>query len=161
MSPDERDLVFRVFFEGCPAELPENVHIDLDLLRRISGFTPNKILRLLDGLNSLGFYVDLREGSDHEGIGAFDRIVVIEWHDMTSDEDVAGNATLEANEMISGGMEGFCEEHALEKWRRLDFSQLASATSSTDRHERNEALNTTTTGVAPEADRATRGRHSR
>jgi hypothetical protein len=139
MSPDERELLFRVFVDGCSAELPDNVHIDLDLLRRISGFTPSKILRLLGGLTSLGYRVDVREESAHEGIGESGRVVVIEWNDMTTDEDLEGNATLEASEMILGGAAGYCEECALERLRRLDFSQLASPTSSADIHDTGNA----------------------
>lgn len=154
MSADERDLVFHVFFHGCPVELPDNIHIDLDLLRRISGFVPGKIVRLLGGLRSLGFYVDLYEDSDHESRGRPSRLIVIEWHDMTADEEIGGNATLEAKEMIAGGVEGYCEEHALEKWRRLDFSQLASPTSSADVHNANESPND---GAAADASRAQRG----
>jgi hypothetical protein len=139
MSTDERELLFRVFADGCSAELPDNVHIDLDLLRRTSRFTPSKILRLLGGLTSLGYKVDVLEESAYEGIGESGRVVVIEWHDMTTDEDLEGNATLEASEMILGGAAGYCEECALERWRRLDFSQLASPTSSSDIHENGNA----------------------
>jgi hypothetical protein len=135
MSSDEREVIFHAFVEGCPTELPDNVHIALDLLRRTSGFTPSKILRLLGGLSSLGYNVDVREESEHEGVGDPGKVVVIEWHGMTADEDLGGNATLEASEMILGGSAGYCEKHALEKLRRLDFSQLASPTSSADIHE--------------------------
>jgi hypothetical protein len=37
MSPEERLIVVTLFAEGCPAELPDNLHMSLDLIRRITG----------------------------------------------------------------------------------------------------------------------------
>jgi hypothetical protein len=37
MSEEERTLLFAVFLHGCPAELPDNIHVHLDLLRRGHG----------------------------------------------------------------------------------------------------------------------------
>jgi hypothetical protein len=37
-------------------------------------------------------------------------------------------------------MDRYCEKHALEKLQRLDFSQLASSTSSADVHEHEQTL---------------------
>src|SRR5262249_22562960 len=63
------------------------------------------------------------------------KLVVIEWHHLTTNEELGGNATLEASDMVAEGAAGYCEEYALEKLRRLDFSQLAYPTSSPDIHE--------------------------
>jgi hypothetical protein len=132
MTAEERDLLFRFFLNACPAELPENVHINIDLLRRTSGFTPSKIKRLLAGLQSLGFFTKLREDDETEGhLGRYE-MVVLEWHDMSITG--RGNATDVANAMIVGAASGYCEQHALEALTRLDFSQLAAVTSVADDH---------------------------
>jgi hypothetical protein len=34
MTADEREVIITIFRNGCPSELPNNVHISLDLLRR-------------------------------------------------------------------------------------------------------------------------------
>ncbi len=54
MSNDERAVVLRVFLNTCAAGLPQNVHASLDLVKRLTGFTEGKILRLASGLRSLG-----------------------------------------------------------------------------------------------------------
>lgn len=43
MTEEERMLIYHIFAHGCPAELPDNVHINIDLLRRFSGMTPGRI----------------------------------------------------------------------------------------------------------------------
>ena len=35
MNADERDVIFRLFMHGCPADLPDNIHISQDLLSRV------------------------------------------------------------------------------------------------------------------------------
>ena len=55
MSKDEKEIIFQTFINGCPAELPDNIHVNVDLLfRRITDFAPTKIHRLMSGLSSLG-----------------------------------------------------------------------------------------------------------
>jgi hypothetical protein len=127
MNKEERKSIFHIFMNGCPEELPENVHIELDLLRRITRFAPSKILRLLGSIESLGFRSFLREESEEEcdsdvSIGhGQGKLVVLEWHDVSIDEDVFGCATEVANAIIKGAIEGYCEEHGMEHLNKLDF----------------------------------------
>lgn len=131
---EERSLVFDFFLHACPAELPENVHINIDLLRRVSGFTPSKIKRLLVNLNSLGFNVKLSEDDEtNNRIGRLEKLV-LEWHDLSLTG--RGNATEVANSMIIGATVGYCEKHAKEALSRLDFSQLSDATAIEDYHRK-------------------------
>ena len=130
MSHEEREVVFQTIICGCPAELPENIHIRIDMLRRITNFTVAKIKRLVGGLSSLGFEVTYRDQHEHEEDTTYnkDSVLVIEWHDMSVDISVSGNATIVVSEMICGAIEGFCEECGLINLRKLNFSQLASVT---------------------------------
>lgn len=135
MNRDERKTVVTIFLQGCPTELPTNVHINIDLLRRLTGFAPGKLLRLLSSLGSLGFYVRVcDEQGDADDLASQAKLVALEWHDMTTDEQVEGNATREANAAISAAASGLCEECALNHLLRLDFSQLARVTSEDDSH---------------------------
>ena len=59
-----------------------------------------------------------------------ERVIIIEWHDMAVDDNIFGNATSVANAMILGAIEDRCEECGMTQLRQLDFSQLATATTS-------------------------------
>lgn len=93
MSEDERKLIFYFFINGCPAELPQNVHINIDLLRRASGFPPNKIRRLLGGLRSLGFATTIRDDQENpvEELGTSE-MLALTWDDLSSLEPLEGTA---------------------------------------------------------------------
>jgi hypothetical protein len=134
MSPDERRAVITLFLHSCPGELPGNVHTSLDLLRRLTGFPPTKLLRLLGGVQSLGFFASIRDDHDDKNLGSPGKVIVLEWHDMSTRDAILGNATVQARAVVLLAASNFCEEHALEYLLRLDFSQLASATRETDNH---------------------------
>lgn len=125
MSRDEREreVVFRTFLIGCSEELPENKHIDIDLLRRLTGFSSGKILRLLGSMSSLGLFASLRDEHDGGHLGT-SQMVVLEWHHLS--KNAGGNATGIADATVLSAVGGLCEEHAIEHLRRLDFSRLSS-----------------------------------
>jgi hypothetical protein len=133
MSETERSLVFDLFEHCCPTELPDNVHINIDLLRRVSGLSPARIKRIFDRLGSLGFYASLRDGS-HGLSGEPESMLVIEWH--VTNVSRGGNATVVASAMLDAAVAGYCEICGREALRKLDFSQLSSATATTDAHPR-------------------------
>ena len=51
MSETERRVILRFFQEACPAELPHNLHIYVDLLHRRSGETVDSLIEILGGCN--------------------------------------------------------------------------------------------------------------
>lgn len=135
MTSEEQELIFAIFLNACPAELPDNIHINIDLLRRISGFAPSKIKRTLGKLRSLGIYCSTREGKDHqidEDLGTSE-LIVLEWHDMSVEN--SANITVIVDAMIHGATDGYCEKHAMEALHRLDFGQLATTTKEEDIHQ--------------------------
>lgn len=137
MTAEERDAVLTVMLLGCPAELPKNLHIHVDLLRRVTGKPPLRLKRILGGLSSLGFTCSLRPQQDH-GAGP-DRLpgssqeFVLDWTDLSDESDYP--ALLAAREMVLGATEDYCEEHGRQFLERLDFSQLAKATASKEVHK--------------------------
>jgi hypothetical protein len=137
MTAEERDTVLSIMLLGCPAELPENLHIHVDLLRRVTGRPPVRLKRILGGLSSLGFSCSLRPQQDHETgshrlPGSFQEFV-LKWTDLSDESDYP--ALLPAREMVLGATEDYCEEHGKQFLERLDFSQLAKATASKEVHK--------------------------
>ena len=126
MNTEEREVMFRLFMHGCPADLPDNIHISQDLLSRVTGFAIRKLRRILGAVQSLGFYATEHdeEAADHLGHG---KQFVLEWHDTR--EDGFANATGIANAIMDLATMGCCEAHGLERLRRLDFSALSRALS--------------------------------
>lgn len=130
---DERWIVMKTFFLGCTHELPENIHIDVDLLRRATDLPRQKIVDTVGGLRALGIYAYLRDNEDSND--GFDppylpdsdpQTLALEFHHTSGNPP--GNATAVANAMVSVYREDFCEEHAMAFLMRLDFSQLSSKT---------------------------------
>jgi len=127
LSADERRLVCAIFVNGCQAELPGNVHINIDFLQRIIEFPRSKICRLLGKIRSLGFLSRIRTGKDaHDEYLGSAEDVALEWNLLR--EKIGGNLTPLAIAMIRGATEGCCEECGANALDRLDFSQLSSAT---------------------------------
>jgi hypothetical protein len=128
-DPEERETVMQLLSHGCPTDLPENMHINVDLLSRITGYAKPKCIRLLSNIRSLGFYCSTRrQKHDADEIGDDDTIVVLEWHDMTTASDAGGNATAVAAAMMQTSDFAHCEECSATALRALDFSHLSSAT---------------------------------
>jgi hypothetical protein len=135
MRTDERRLVLATFLHSCCAELRQNVHAKVDLLRRVTGFSEGKIHRLAGGLRSLGVYAQLREDEEDDGYLGDSKTLVLEWHDASADPHIGGNATGVAYETVRAACDSYCWDCSLPALERLDFSALANATLTPDVHE--------------------------
>jgi hypothetical protein len=134
-NPEERDAIIHLFMHGCTAGLPENMHINADLLVRLTGVSEGRLLQMFTGLRSLGFYTrSYKQGKDRRHIGE-DRIIAIEWHDMYTSSGLDGNATDIAYHMMNVTDFAHCEDCALVALRRLDFSHLSSYMLNADVHD--------------------------
>lgn len=134
MNDEEREVVLKTLWFGCPEDLPENVHINLDLLRRLTGRSVARLKRILGGLRSLGFTCVIRdstheEGHKHDALG-HSEMLQLDWVDLHDDSKYP--SMLVAREAITGATDGYCEEHGWPFLDRLDFSQLASATATVE-----------------------------
>jgi TIR domain len=139
MSEEEKSVLLPLMLDGCPAELPENVHMSLDLLRRETGRPRSEILELLGSIRALGFTVLLkdREPDDEHELMPDDQLVVLSWCNLTDVFD--GEPTEVAYMMCRCVVDQYCALHGMEALMRLDFAQLASATSTEHVHESVEA----------------------
>ena len=130
-TPEERAVLYRLFRLGCPAELPDNIHIDTDLLSRSTGHSVPRLKQILGGLKSLGFACSFREHTDEEdhlhgeALGESYRFVLT-WDDYSYLGDLP--SLIIADAMVNCAAENYCEEHGAIFFERLDFSQLSSAT---------------------------------
>jgi len=61
MSGTEKNLVVDMFIYGCPTDLPDNVHVSPDFLRRVSGLPISQCIRELKRIESLGYEVKVRK----------------------------------------------------------------------------------------------------
>lgn len=139
MSEEERVLLGDVFLHSCPMDLPENVHIDLDLIRRVTGLPVAEVKQILGGLRSLGVDVAVYSGSDHP-----DDTIAVRWFDAGIYDDDSGQAdfslarsTEVAHAVVQLATDGMCEDHSREIIRRLDLGSLSLATlrSHDDEHD--------------------------
>ena len=127
MKEDERRALFSVFIYGCPGELPKNMHINLNLLARITGFSPSKLVRIFSDISCLQFESHLREDDENEeGLGRKEMLVV-SWNNFNEYfED--GNATIAINTICELVEQSYCKEHLIEALCKLDFSSLSDVT---------------------------------
>lgn len=129
MTEDERCIVFNIFMHSCVAELPDNVHVDIDLLRRYTDYPVTKIKRLLGGLSSLGFScsIDTERRYCHSDLGGAP-VLILQWR-LLKQKPYGGNLTDIANAIIKCAVDKCCLECGMDSLRRLDFSLLGSITS--------------------------------
>lgn len=127
-NAEEREAIIQLFLHGCPTDLPTNIHINLDLLARVTSYSASKLVRLFAGLRSLGFVSRVyKRRRETPSIGQ-DTIISVEWHDMYVDSGLNGNATSIAHELMSVTDFSHCDDCALAALRRLDFSHVCSST---------------------------------
>lgn len=133
MSQDERAVIFSIFMFGCTEDLPHNMHIEIDLLRRTTGFPKTQLIEIVGSLRSLWFSSKI-EKVDHcgEELGETE-LLIIEWEDQRIDGTL-DNYTVIPYEMISMALEGYCESCGHAALQRLDFSQLSSSTKTEEEH---------------------------
>ena len=137
MTPEERDTIIAVMWRGCPHDMPDNIHIHTDLLSRVTDKSVARLKRILGGVRSLGFVCTICEGTESENcipgtpLGSSDYFYLV-WINLRGDRQLSSLQV--AREMIVGATEDYCEEHGSEFLKRLDFSQLASSTATSESH---------------------------
>ena len=149
MTPDERETATSLIQFACPAELPDELHIDADLLSRVTEQSVTRLRGILGDIQSLGFSCSFQEGShdkeDLPGEHLGQRYMFhLRWRDLSTHEEFTAEeinhfdemlpGLIVVTEMIAGATEGYCEEHGEQFLDKLDFSQLAKATASQESH---------------------------
>lgn len=122
-SADERLILYFVFTEGCSAGLPDNMHINIDILKRLSGFHTSRIDRIIKGMNSLGIEGQITERENSgwsEHFRQTTKIVVVRIYSRENTE----NITFFLSMLLDFFSYRLCPECAKEAFNRLDFSCL-------------------------------------
>jgi len=130
----ERRVVFATLLHGCPAELPQNVHINLDLLRRVTGIAPLALKRVVGRLESLGFSSRLRRDHSHSRKLVKQEFLQLQFDSLQT--ELGGPATETAVTMAQVATKGLCSDCAVNALIRLDFGQLSTATYERDPHKK-------------------------
>ena len=131
MTAEERRLVAHLFAEGCRTQLPDNIHISLDIVRRDLGIAPTAVVETMRAMASIGFEQEIRPDEDHG-----DDVLVVRWIDTVSYKDdfttdfADERATEVAVRMLDvGSGDERCRQCAEQCIDSLDFSLLATSTS--------------------------------
>lgn len=130
MSGAEKNLVADMFIYGCPTDLPENVHVSPDFLRRVSGLPVSQCIRELKRIGSLGYEVKVRKRRH----GHRDPTIALSFHMRRVAYDGPDDATGTIDQMIQCLNEEYCSECVRAAVLRGDFSVLATATKRTEKH---------------------------
>ena len=130
MSDLEKKLVAYIFIHGCPADLPANIHISADLLRRIAGLPPASCVRELERLSSLGFTTKVSTRKHNSG----DPTIKLSFHVGRVSYNGPDDATGTIDEMVHCLSEEYCTECTLKAILSGDFSVLGQATRKPEKH---------------------------
>jgi hypothetical protein len=131
----ERKVIFLIFLNGCPSDLPENIHIESKHLERLSKISKNNLEKILKNISSEGFFFHKNSVPEHG------ETLFIEYHCLEASNP--GNATGIFSILVSAASKNFCGEHALEKLIKLNFMQLCSLTSSLGCSDKDDEIDLT------------------
>ena len=127
MSHEERKALYSVFVFGCPGELPENIHININLLSRITEIPTSKLLRIFSDISCLKFESFLRDDDENENRLGKKEMLVLSWFNYES-EFKDGNSTIVIDTVAELVQRCYCEDHVIEALCNLDFSALSDTT---------------------------------
>jgi len=127
MTATERRILTVAVRNTCAAGPPDNVHLKLDLLSRLTSLSTRELRSLFARLDCLYIRTKVYDSKDHEASNKLNRaskVIEITYEPLV--EDFSGNAThvmLAVFECIFNGLCPQCAQRAIEI---LDFSSLSS-----------------------------------
>lgn len=129
MSLEERTAFAGVLAFGCCFELPEGVHISLDLLSRMTTMPHAEIVDALSAVRSLGVTVRLRDPSDVHPpapgeLTRNDKDILLTFYAPRA--PLSKQATTIAYTAVQQATSHFCADHGLKVVTALDFHRLSS-----------------------------------
>lgn len=113
LTEDERRFIFRVFVDGCPGDLPDNMHVHVERLERAAGFPLTQVKELATALSVIGIDVKTTR-----------RMVKVEVWDNRVNADPE-NLTDLFEAMVSVLAEEHCIECGERLFVNLDFGPLS------------------------------------
>ena len=128
LKKKELIFIYYIFLYGCPVDLPENIHINLEYFSRIASLTKKQIQKIIENLDTLGFETKIKERTSHYTFAGCKKakksyLLVMKVYDYSIESPLA-NVTGILNFMLHFLQEYYCEEHALKMFLLLNFSIL-------------------------------------
>lgn len=129
MTDDELKFIYKLFIHGCPAGLPDNIHINLRHFERLMNVTREQIEKIAANLEDFGFSISIvedksRSWSGRKRTGKHHRLEM-KVYDRSVDASKDNNVTGILTAMVDLLGEDLCEECGEKAFLRLDFSLLS------------------------------------
>ncbi|GEJ58844.1 toll/interleukin-1 receptor domain-containing protein [Anaeromyxobacter diazotrophicus] len=128
MREEERKALGLLLYHACPASLPRNLHIDLELLCRLTGLDERTLLGQFERLDCLGFNAKTAYHKTHSRKAVRKKYNVLELEFRPAKSELIGNWTMALDAIAYCIAKDFCSQHFLSSFVRLDFSSLSNAT---------------------------------
>ena len=129
MTDKERKVLSIACINACPAGLPENVHLNLEYLSRLTSLSRDELLAIFSRINCLSIQSRLYENDDHpdeDAITKSNEIIEFKFEPLLVDYE--GNATNIMVALFECIFNYLCQECAARAIDRLDLSVLGSLT---------------------------------
>jgi hypothetical protein len=128
MTSEERIILFTAIDNTCPAGLPDNVHLNIELLSRLSGLSIEQIGSIFARLDSLGFVSQVyKRNNRKDNLCKAKNIIEIEYQPLLADTETE-NGTYVMAAIVEILTSKFCSECSKNAFDRIDFSILSSLT---------------------------------
>lgn len=126
MNENERKFLASFILNACPHDITEDLHEDITLIERVSGFSRNEIIETLKSLTNLGFEYKIKKsihGKEREGNKQKYELLSLSLITRHPKLELY-NLTMVLFLMYYGANNGYCETCYLKALQRLNFSGL-------------------------------------
>ncbi len=128
MTSEERQLLFATVANTCLAGPPDNVHLNVEFLSRLSGMPIDQIESIFARLDCLGFVTRIYKRKNRkDNICQAKNIIEVKFMPMLSSTDVE-NCTYVIAAIVDVLTSHYCPDCSKEAFERMDFSILSSLT---------------------------------
>lgn len=125
MTPEERWLLAVAIANTCPAGPPNNIHLNIEYLSRLTELSPNEIISKFERLDCLGIFTKIRkEPLKTDNICKKIETIYIEYKPLA--ENCPYNATKIVIGIIDIIFNSYCPEHRRKILNILDLSILSN-----------------------------------
>jgi hypothetical protein len=138
MDRAEREVIVDLISHSCAAGLPKDFHMNVDLLRRITGLPITRLEEILGNLSSLEFLVKFKKSKSKQP--AEQRTVELVFNSLSAFVEDPGPHNLLVQAVWEEMGQELCPACVREQLVRSDFSQLSSSTMEDERHVRRRHL---------------------
>jgi hypothetical protein len=125
MKNEERLLLYLAIANSCPTGLPNNIHLNIEYLSRLSNIPVKQIESIFARLDCLGYVSHISKKSRGKDICEEKNIIKIEYKPLLVSTEIE-NATFIMVAIVDIFSTYLCPECRKKAFERLDFSILSS-----------------------------------